>query len=255
MKTITRRALIVITSLVTIVLGSLAQAVTPQQWATMLLMGAGKSGGGAAPTFNATANPAHVNASFTSPVTFSGVNTGTGMVVITVQYQSGASAHTTSGVKLNGTPMALAVSSTAPSTNGTAEVWYLGSQVANASSAVEFTMAAGSTYGEIGMQASVLTNVTTAPTATAFSAFASPASPYTVGPITIPTNGYGIASIWFDTGIGAITPGTGVTIDYQTNSLYEGVLAHMGPGGGSQTVSITDGNFQGFAAAFVAWGP
>jgi hypothetical protein len=44
MKTITKRSLIVLTSLVAIATGSLAQAVTPQQYATMLLLQVGGPG-------------------------------------------------------------------------------------------------------------------------------------------------------------------------------------------------------------------
>src|SRR5260370_35744856 len=47
MKTITRRTSVIIASLVAIALGSLAQAITPQQYATMLLTGVGGGGGGA----------------------------------------------------------------------------------------------------------------------------------------------------------------------------------------------------------------
>jgi hypothetical protein len=73
MKTITRRALIVFISLVAIALGSLAQAITPQQYATMLLTGVGGSGGGGATlTYTAT----DISKPF-SGTSFTTVNIGT----------------------------------------------------------------------------------------------------------------------------------------------------------------------------------
>jgi hypothetical protein len=82
MKTITRRALIVFTSLAAIALGSLAQAMTPQLFATMMtLTGAGGGGGGGVGA-SFTAGPSvatnAVNLAFANQTkTFLNTNNGT----------------------------------------------------------------------------------------------------------------------------------------------------------------------------------
>ena len=55
----------------------------------MTLMGAGKcAAGGAAPTFTTTANMTHQTLGFSSPATFTNVNTGTGLVVVAVEFEA-----------------------------------------------------------------------------------------------------------------------------------------------------------------------
>lgn len=210
---------------------------------------ANKASGAGSPTFVANSvNPAIQTLGFSSPATFT-ISTGTGMVIIDVQYQSNVNTGTVA-VTLNGVTMNLAVQSTR-NTSATAAVYYLAGQTANASSTVVVT-GTGVVFNIIGIQAGVMTNLSsTTPSATAFSAFTSPASPYSVGPITVPSSGFGVASVWLDLNAG-YSAGTGVTIDYQSLVTYNAIMAHMGAGA-SQTLTLTGTNFQGFAAAFAAW--
>ena len=222
-------------------------------------MGKAPGGGGGAPTFTATANMTHQVLGFASPATFTNVNTGTGLVVVAVEFEAGASG--ISGITLNTGGGAVAMTQAAQTTWGAsatrnAAIFYLAGQTASATSTVVIT---GGNFNTIGMQAAVLTGVTATPTSTAVTNFSNPASPYIIGSassITVPASGFGVGAFFVQQSA-TYAAGTGLTIDYDLDdsTALQSILGHMGPGA-SQTCSVTSAaNFNNFAGAFAAWGP
>jgi hypothetical protein len=92
MKNIMKRSLVALLSLAVIALGTLAQATTPQEYATLLLTGAGKAGGGGGGTPTLTFIGATAAAFSGSVATVTNANIGTAAAdrLVVVVFTDGA---------------------------------------------------------------------------------------------------------------------------------------------------------------------
>lgn len=207
-------------------------------------------GGGAAPAWTATANPAIVNNGFgTSTTTFTNQAIGTASADRIVVVFGSSTFNPTTGVTCGGNAMTLAVQSD-PAGTQDASVWYL-----NVTTGTTATIVVEGGIQFVGITVGILTGVTATPTTTAIDPSESGGDPYTTTTaLTVPSTGFGLVVLGSNSTAVPFTWNVG-TRDFSTTSAGMSIETGFISASGSQTPSISGPGFASTYIAAATWGP